>query len=330
MAFENYPERATPTNVVSKEEKNSLRNILIGTLVLALLATWGYIIYDKNKVVEKEAQKEIVIETTNSQRDQLQKELEDAAMRYDELKTGNAKKDSTITIKDREIGEKKARIQQLLSKVNATDAELAEAKRLIFSLNGDIDGYRDQIAVLEVQKSILIKEKAVVIDQRDKVKKDYDSSTLVIKQKDNMIDLGGTLHASNFNIVGINEKSSGKEKETTTAKRVDKLRISFDLDENMIAKTGPKELYVCITAPDGTPIAVQALGSGTFNERGGTEKTYTQKIEVNYTQSKKQTVSFDWKQNSNFEKGNYKIEVYNNGFKVGEGNKELKKGGWFS
>jgi hypothetical protein len=330
MAFENYPERTPNNSGINREEKNSLRNIVIGTLVVALLGTWGYIIYDKNKVIEKEAQKETVITTSSTQRDQLQKELEDAAMRYDELKTGNAKKDSTITIKDREIGEKKARIQQLLSKVNATEAELAEAKQLIFSLNGDIDGYRDQIAVLQVQKSILIKEKAAVTDQRDRVKKDYDSTTLVIKQKENMIDVGSTLHASNFNIVGINEKRNGKEKETTTAKRVDKLRISFDLDENMIAKTGTKELYVCITAPDGTPIAVQALGSGTFNERGGTERPYTQKIEVNYTQSKKQTVSFDWKQNSNFDKGNYKIEVYNNGFKVGESYKTLKKGGLFS
>ena len=28
--------------------------------------------------------------------------------------------------------------------------------------------------------------------------------------------------------------------------------------------------------------------------------------------------------------GNYKIEVYNNGFKVGEANRPLKKGGLFS
>jgi hypothetical protein len=333
MAFENYPESdktLASTSVVSKEEKKSLRNILTGGMVVALLGTWGYIIYDKNKVKENIEQKETVIASTSTQRDQLQRELEDAAMRYDELKTGNAKKDSTISVKDREIGEKRIKIQQLLSKVNATQSELAEAKRLIRSLNGDIDGYIEQVAVLQQQKTQLITEKAVVVRQRDRAQRDYDSSTLVIKEKENLIDMGSTLHASNFNIVGINEKKNGKEKETTTAKRVDKLRISFDIDENMIAKSGTKEVFVCITAPDGNPIAVQALGSGTFNERGGSEKPYTQKLEVNYTQSKKQTVSFDWKQNSNFDKGSYKIEVYNNGFKVGEGYKALKKGGWFS
>jgi hypothetical protein len=332
MAFENYPETTnTPTtSVVSKEEKKSLRNILIGGLLVALLGTWGYIIYDRNKVKVSVAQKETVIATTSTERDQLKVELEDAARRYDELKTGNAKKDATITEKDREIGEKRERIQQLLSKVNASGAELAEARRLIKSLNGDIDGYKEQIYVLQEQRAKLINEKAYVTEERDRARKDYDSSSLVIKQKESLIDMGSTLHASNFSIVGINEKKNGKEKTTSTAKRVDKLRISFDLDENMIAKSGAKEVFVCITDPGGNPIAVQALGSGTFNDREGSEKPYTQKLEVNYTQSKKQTISFDWKQNSNFDRGSYKIEVYNNGFKVGEGYKELKKGGLFS
>jgi hypothetical protein len=332
MAFENYPEtgQTTTNSVVPPREKNNLRAVLTGGLLVALLGTWGYIIYDKNKVKETIEQKETLVANTSTQRDQLQKELEDAAMRYDELKTGNAKKDSTITVKDREIGEKRAKIQQLLSKVNASAADLSEARRLITSLRGDIEGYKEQVALLTEQKTQLITEKAVVTQQRDKIRRDYDSSTLVIKQKESLIDVGTTLHASNFSIVGINEKRNGKEKVTSTAKRVDKLRISFDLDENMIAKSGTKEVYVCITAPDGNPIAVEALGSGKFSDRTGAEKPYTQKVEVNYTQNKRQSVSIDWKQNSDFIKGSYKIEVYNNGFKVGEGYKELKKGGLFS
>lgn len=333
MAFENYPEveKTSPTeNIPVKSENKNLRNILLGVLVVALLGTWAYIIYDKNKTKENIAEKETVIASTSVQRDELQKELEDAAMRYDELKTGNAKQDSAITVKDAEIAEKRTRIQQLLNKANATQAELSEAKQLIRSLNGDIDGYKEQVAILQTQNTKLIVEKTEVTKQRDRAQRDYDSSTIVIKEKENLLDVGSTLQASNFNIIGINEKNSGKEKPTTTAKRVDKLRISFDIDVNKITKSGNKELYVCITAPDGNPIAVQAMGSGTFNDREGAVKPYTQKIDINYIQNKKQTVSFDWKQNSNFETGNYKIEVYNNGFKVGEGNRSLKKGGLFS
>jgi hypothetical protein len=217
-----------------------------------------------------------------------------------------------------------------LSKVNASQSELAEAKRLIQSLNGDIDGYKDQIAVLQTQKTQLISEKAAVTSQRDSYRRNYDSTTLVVKQKENLIDVGSTLHASNFDIVGVNEKRNGKEKITSVSKRVDKFRISFDLDENMITQSGTKELYICVTAPDGNPIALQAVGTGTFSTRTGQEIPYTQRLDVNYTQNKRQTVSFEWRPSTNFSTGNYKIEVYNNGFKVGEGYKDLRKGGLFS
>ncbi len=332
MAFENYPEAEKSQTTVEQsatKTKNNTRAILVAALVVALLGTWGYILYDKSKNKEEITQKETVIATTTTQRDELQKELEDAAMRYDMLKSANSKKDSSITVKDREIDEKKNRIQSLLNKSNATEAELGEARRLIASLNGDLEGYKNQIEILQGQKIQLIQEKAVVAGQRDKALKNYDSAEMVIRQKEELVNVGSTLKASNFNIVALNEKGE-KEKVTTTAKRVDKLRISFDLNENMLANSGPKEIYVLITGPDGTPIAVQALGSGTFSTRDGVQKPFTQRLDVNYTQNKRQTVSFDWKQNSDFATGNYKIEVYNNGFKVGEGYKTLKKGGLFS
>lgn len=332
MAFENFPEAENPYQEMVMRPNNSkgnMRGILTVALVIALLGTWGYIIWDKNNVKETLQQKETVIASTSNQRDELQKDLEDATMRYDMLKTSNSKKDSTISAKDRDIEEKKARIQSLLSKVNATTAELQEARGLIGSLNGDLEGYKTQIEILQGQKIQLAQEKVVVTRQRDKIQKDLDSTTSIVKEKENVIDIGSTLHASNFNIIGVNEKN-GKEKITSTAKRVDKLRISFDLDENMITQSGQKELYIVITGPDGKPIALEEQGSGKFNTRDGEAKIYTQKLDVNYTQNKRQTVSFDWKQNSSFETGNYKIEVYNNGFKVGEGTRPLKKGGLFS
>lgn len=331
MAFENFPELDTQKEMTapSNDRNNNVRGILTGALVIALLGTWGYIIWDKNNTKETIQQKETIIASTSSQRDELQKELEDATMRYDMLKTSNSKKDSTITAKDREIEDKKLRIQSLLTKVNATAAELAEARSLIASLNGDIEGYKTQIETLQGQKIQLAQEKVVVTQQRDKIQKDFDSSVRVIRDKEGIIDVGSTLHASNFNIIGLDERNGGKEKETSKAKKVDKLRITFDIDENMITPSGSKELYIIITAPDGKPIAVDDMGSGRFNTRDGEEKIFTQKVDINYTQNKRQTVSFDWKQSSNFSTGNYKIEVYNNGFKIGEGYRPLKKGGLF-
>jgi hypothetical protein len=334
MSFENFPSAEKRTEPMVQLPQQKWRNYFTAGLVIALLATWAYIIWDKSKHKETVQQKDLVISNSSTQIDQLQKELEDATMLYDMIKTSSANmvhsKDSTITKRDREIADKKKKIQQLLSKVGATQEELAQAKSLITSLNGDIAGYKTQIETLQGEKLVLTQEKNIVIQERDKVQKNYDSATSVILQKEEVIDVASTLHASNFSILGINEKDNGKEKETTVAKRVDKLRISFDIDENRVAQSGLKNIYVCITGPNGNPLAVEAFGSGKFNTRDGEQKYYTQKIDVNYTQGQRQTLSIDWKQNTDFETGDYKIEVYNNGFKIGEGIRSLKKGGWFS
>ncbi|MBC7652006.1 MAG: hypothetical protein H7101_09665, partial [Deinococcales bacterium] len=121
--------------------------------------------------------------------------------------------------------------------------------------------------------------------------------------------------------------NSGKEKETTTAKRADLLRFSFDLDENRLAPSGNKEIFIAVIGPDGNAISKGA----TFTTREAGEKTYTEKVDVMYEQGKRKPVSFDWKQDgTNYQTGDYKIQIYHNGFKIGEGTKTLKKGGLFS
>ncbi|MEI9956823.1 MAG: hypothetical protein WDM90_11090 [Ferruginibacter sp.] len=338
MAYENFPgteQAPQPTTPPPPPpSKTNWRNILTGFLLVALLGTWAYIIYDKNQTKEVIQQKDTQLATTTSQKDELRKELDDATMRYDMIKTSSAdmshSKDSVITQRDRDIAEKRVKIQQLLTKTNATAAELAQAKTLIASLNDNITDYKTQIETLQGEKLVLTQQKETVTKERDAAKQATEDAKVVIKQKEDVIDIGSTLHASNFSIVGINEKRSGKEKTTSTAKRVDKLRIAFDLDENRITQSGNKTIYICITSPSGTPVTVEALGSGSFKTREGADKLFTQKVEVNYVQGQKQSINVDWKQNSNFETGDYKIEVYNNGFKIGEGVKSFKKGGLFS
>ena len=330
MAFENFPSAENRPTQAPQPKKTDWRNLITIGLVIALLGTWGYIIWDKGQTKDTLLQKDTQYAAVVTEKDTLQSLLDDATMRYDLLKTTNAKKDSTISTKDIEIAQKKARIQSLLSNANATKAELMEAKQLIASLNTDIQGYKEQVEILKGQNIQLTQEKEAVTQEKVVVEKNLESAKTSIKEKEDLINVGSTLHAANFNIMGVNERKNGKEKETTTAKRVDKLRITFDLDENRITTSGSKELYVSIAGPDGSPIAVEALGSGKFTTRDGVDKFFTHKIEINYTQGQRQTVSFDWKQNTNFATGNYKIEVFQNGFKIGEGICTFKKGGLFS
>src|SRR5665647_735792 len=328
MSYENFPNSNVPEEKIVIKNKNN-RNILTGILIVALLATWGYIIYDKNKTQQEKQDLTTQIVNSDSSKNELQRELNDAALRLDVLKTSNVKADSLLRTKDKDIESLKSRVQSILNDRNATKEQLSEARRLIAQLKGNIDTYTAEIESLKAENTQLTEDKRAVTEQRDIVQKSYDSASQVIKQKESVIDVGSTLQASNFSIEGIQERNSGKEKVTTKAKRVDKLRISFDIDENRITPSGSKDIYVAITAPDGNPVVVDALGSGKFVTRDGIERPFTKKIQINYVQGKKQPVTVEWSQNSSFQTGNYKIEIYNNGFKIGEGVRSFKKGGLF-
>ncbi|MEO6453289.1 MAG: hypothetical protein ABIN97_04420 [Ginsengibacter sp.] len=337
MSFENFPQdsstdaerRRTELTGNTNNNKNS-RNLLIGGLIIALLATWGYLIWDKSKTREEKEQLTTQVINADSSKNELQRELNDATMRLDMLKTTNSRADSLLKTKDSDIQALRARVQTILNKQNATAAELAEARGLINQLKGNIENYTAEIEKLQGEKIQLTEEKRVVTQERNMVRKNFDSAKSVIKEKEDVIDIGSTLHASNFAIIGVKEKSNGREKETTTAKRVDKLRISFDIDENRITSSGPKDIFVSITAPDGTPIAVEALGSGRFVTREGIERLFTKRVQVDYKQGEKQQVNVEWKADNKYQTGNYRIEIYNNGFKIGEGVRAFKKGGLFS
>ncbi|HEY8689066.1 MAG TPA: hypothetical protein VIM07_07515 [Chitinophagaceae bacterium] len=326
MSFENFPDGETPQQKPTPQ-KSDYRTILTGGLLVALLGTWGYIIWDKNKTNQRAQELTVQRDSANSSINELQNEFNDATRRLDMLKTSNARADSLIKTKDKDIDDLKMKVQNILNNKNATASQLVEARTMISQLKTNIDTYTAEIEKLQGEKVKLTEEKRVVTEEKEAVTKNFDSAKTVIKEKEDVIDVGSTLQAFNFNIVGLHERGD-KEKETSTAKRVDKLRITFDL-ENRIAPSGSKDIFVCITAPDGTPVAVEALGSGKFVTRDGVEKLFTKKVQINYNQGEKQTVTVEWKQNSDFQTGNYKIEVYHNGFKIGEGVRTFKKGGLF-
>jgi len=88
-------------------------------------------------------------------------------------------------------------------------------------------------------------------------------------------------------------------------------------------------MYIIVTAPDGKVISSTATNGGTFTARTDGDLTFTSKLTVPYEQGTRQNVQLPLYQEK-FQTGDYKIQVYHNGFKIGEGVRTLKKGGLFS
>ncbi len=330
MSFENFPTPNIPEQKPLPKKRNyNYKGLVLGLLIAALAGTWAYVIWDKSKSNQQSQQLAMQLGTSDSSKNDLQLELNNAVMSLDMLKSTNARADSLLKTKDKDIQDLKARVQKIINDKNASGAQLAEARRLIKQLKGNIETYTAEIEKLKNDNLQLTEEKRVVTVERDVVRKNFDSAKTVIKDREHIIDIGSTLHASNLNVTGVKERGNGKEKETTTAKRVDKLKISFDLDENRITQSGLKEIYINIIAPDGSVIVIPE-GAAKFVTRDGVEKSATKKVEVDYKQGERKQVQIELAKTQNFLPGDYKIEIYNNGFKIGEAVRSFKKGGLFS
>ncbi len=320
----NYPS-ATPQN---QPPKKDYKNLVIGLLAAGFLGTWGYLLWNNNKQEQVQTQQQSQISKVTDEKGQLQKNFDDALVRLDSLTGTNNKLTASVNEKDGQVANLKKQIRGLLSKNKLTKAEEEKAQSLIKELNDKVSGLEQQVAQLTSDNQQLTADKQQLTQDKDKLTNDLTTSTTQNQALSKQVDIASTLNASNITITPMHEKKDGQDKETTTARRVNKLIIGFDVS-NRIAQSGPADVYVCITGPDGKPISVPALGSGTFTTRDDGDKIYTAKVPVDFEAGKVKSVQFAWKQNSEFVKGNYKIEIYHNGFKIGEGTRELKKGGIF-
>jgi len=322
MTNTNYPS-ATPTT--TPQRSNNSKNIVIGLLAVALLGSWAYFLMKINR-----SDKEILSKTEEgvhymSQRDSLESLYKFTLDKYDSVTVANNDLSGKLTGKQAEISKLKGEINSILKKRNATSVELARAKTLIEELNGQIETLQAENTRLTGENQTLTAEKAQLIIEKDTLTANLTTTQAEKKVLEETVDVGSTFSASNISITPIKTKGD-KEKETTTAKRVDKLVVSFDV-ENRIAKSGPADMYIIVTSPDGKVIS-EATG-GTFTSREEGDKNFTSKLTVPYEQGKRQNVQLPLTQDK-FQVGDYKIQVYHNGFKIGESVTTLKKGGLFS
>jgi len=325
-----YTSSTTSTQQEQKPRDN--KKVIFGVLIAALVITWGYMFYDKSKSTETVQQLQTQVATADNSRDALQNDFNSTSAKLDSLTGSNIKMQGSLAEKNQEVQKLKADIASILKNKNATASELARARTMVNELNGKVADLFAQVEQLKAENQQLTAsneqlgtEKTQLITEKTDLQTNLQKTA---EEKAHVEDVASTLKVSNINIVPINLKNSGKEKQTTVAKRVDVMRVSFDLDENRIAPTGKKDLYVRVIAPDGNPLT---MGDAmTTREQG--EVKYTSKVTVDYEQGKRAPVSFDWKPDTDakYQNGEYKIEIYQNGYKIGEGTKNLKKGGLFS
>jgi len=325
MDTSNYPNE-TPNYESPKKDS---RGLIIGLLVLGLVASAGYAVFSNNNHQQVYQQEQTQIAKISEEKGQVQQNFDNALARLDSLTGFNNKLQNDLSGRQKDIAKLKMQIRSILNKQNLTIVEKKKADELIAQLNDKISGMEQDVARLTQANDGLKQDNAQLSQDTTKLTSDLLTTTTQKDELAKKVDIASTLFANNIMVVGVQDKKNGEEKITDKAKKVDKLKISFDVT-NRIAASGQTDVYVAITGPDGKLITDSSMGSGTFTSRDEGDKMFTSKVPVEIEAGKVKPVSFSWKQPNGFEKGFYKIEIYHNGYKIGEGIKELRKGGLFS
>src|SRR5690606_32905958 len=121
---------------------------------------------------------------------------------------------------------------------------MARYKNEYFRLKREQDNLVAEIKLLKEQNVALtssLDSTNVVLEEERKFK-----DTLLV-QNDNLaktVEKGSKLSVLNLNVQAVKERSTGKQVDTDKASRADKLKVSFVIAENQIAKSGTRKYYV--------------------------------------------------------------------------------------
>lgn len=295
----------------------SLHWIYLGIIGL-LLAAGIYLFVNKNKEEDKNELLAEQVQSVTTDKETIETEYNAALARLDEMKNQSVQMDSLLNIKSSEVEELKKKIDAIVKNKNATEAELKEATAMIKELNNKLNNYQEQITALKQENVQLYEDKKNLTAEKEEVTKEKEN----LEKK---VELGSVLHASGFKLEAINQKKNllgkEKEKETDKAKKADLIRVSFDLDDNRISESGEKIIYICILDPRGNVVS----NGNRFKLNDGAEKAFTTSKTVPYKKGEKvYGLSTEWKPNMDFVKGDYTVEVYHQGYKIGSEKVSLK------
>ncbi len=315
ISNQNQPLPQQPTPPPQKNNNTWIFLAIIGVLLALVI----YLFINRTQVSGERDQAFMERDSATLDRDNIRSEYDAALARLDQLVTKNAEMDSAINNKDGEIAQLKKQIQSIITKSNASESDLRKARSLIATLNSKVKGYEERIAELEGENTRLTNVNTVVSHERDSAV----TENIGLQQK---VRLGRVLHASNIRLAPIDLRRNGKkEVGTSKAKRTDIFRVTFDIDDNRIVEDGVKDLFVRIIGPDGNLLSNAAYGSGVTTTNDGQSLNYTMIKQISLKQNEKvDNVTADWNQESDYAKGDYQVEIFNEGFRIGSGKIKLR------
>ncbi len=205
-----------------------------------------------------------------------------------------------------------AKIKEYESYLQEKDTEIAQLREQNQMLVVSNDSLSSQVNNLSSERETLVRRHAELVDTVNI----FTEENRVLTEK---VNRAAALKAENLKILAVNSRGKAKERDSYKAKRIDKIKLAFDLPENILARQEQKEIYVRVLDGNGAILSNEATGSGNFTTADGMDTKYTTLERVAYTNNN-QHVEMVYDYSSPFRPGTYTVELYSDGYKIGGSN----------
>jgi len=282
---------------------NSSKNGLIIVLIILLIAVTGLFTWQYLKS-NQQATKIIVITKENKQlvdqKDSLTRDFENLLSNFNDLKTTNEDINSQLESQKVEIAEYLQKIKGL----EKNSKELAIYKKKLIELTQLKDNFSAQIDSLTAANKVLQDENSNIKTEIEK--KNGENTALSDK-----VTRAQKVKGANISVETLNEKGKPQKK----AKKVASIKICVTLVDNEIAPAGTKDVYFRVVDPAGN---VLYQSQDDLFESNGQKLAFSTKVSIDYQNKAVQACSSYKVKATDLKIGNYDVEAYTDGEKIGQ------------
>jgi hypothetical protein len=306
-----------------KDSKSLLLLLLTGGLVI----TWVYHIYDKSRY--SNGTHEISVKDSlglvKAFSDSVRNEFRLALNRLDSVKIkadtiNNYHIGNVPGQKTEEIDQLRKEIENILEKKNLTQADLEEVNTKIKSMGQLMERLPAENSSLAEE----YKKPGTAPSENsgeETIEQNTTGKTAAEKKSVSKLNIISPFSVSAIRFAALGNKNEQQETETMQQADAQKFTCSFILQNprNDIAQA---EIYIVIRDPLGKTVNTEVWDAGSFETLSEGKKIYTRKLKFEYRKGELKRISITVEPDS-FEKGEYKLWVYQNGIRIAESNWRL-------
>lgn len=309
--------------------------------ILALLGLNGYQWFSNSQLKTENVRQEAEIIEIEKTQAELEQDYQASLESLESLKGENAELDILIESQKKELTAQKEKINNLIW----TKRELSKAKKEIAKMKVQAANYVAEITELKEQNQFLASNNQKLEQENVKLTASYqtqmemnaeleEARKVLAAEKERLfdnnsklstkVDMANAIKINWLKVQGFEIKDDGDLKDKSKAKDIEMLRTCVKTESNYVTSAGEKEFFVRLINPIGETVAIENNGGGILvNKLDNTQVRYTYSGKFDYNNEDTEAC-LDWVLSDRLPKGEYDIEIYNNGFLVGTGDFKLK------